>query len=103
MAGTAIGGVKASKTNKEKYGADFYKKIGSMGGKKGTTGGTFGNPAWASKIGQIGGTRSKRGYKLLKVTKEGLHYLDNVTGAVVVFKHDRTLENHKRSAKVQGI
>lgn len=39
MAGTTIGGKAAAKTNKERYGADFYGKIGSIGGKKGTTGG----------------------------------------------------------------
>ncbi len=33
MAGTRAGGAKASQTNKEKYGADFYKNIGAKGGK----------------------------------------------------------------------
>lgn len=39
MAGTKEGGARAAKTNKEKYGEDFYKKIGRKGGKLGTTGG----------------------------------------------------------------
>lgn len=39
MAGTKQGGVNAAATNKAKYGADFYAKIGSKGGKLGTTGG----------------------------------------------------------------
>lgn len=39
MAGSVTGGKRASKTNKERYGEDFYKRIGRMGGKKGTTGG----------------------------------------------------------------
>jgi len=34
MTGTKAGGLKAGKTNKERYGEDFYKKIGAMGGKK---------------------------------------------------------------------
>lgn len=33
MAGTKEGGKAAADTNKEKYGSDFYKKIGSKGGK----------------------------------------------------------------------
>jgi hypothetical protein len=39
MAGTIAGGKAAAATNKSKYGADFYAKIGAIGGKKGTTGG----------------------------------------------------------------
>ena len=39
MAGTKAGGVAAAQTNKEKYGADFYARIGAAGGRKGRTGG----------------------------------------------------------------
>ena len=39
MSGTYAGGKTAAKTNKAKYGANFYKKIGAMGGKNGKTGG----------------------------------------------------------------
>jgi general stress protein YciG len=34
MAGTKNGGIQAAKTNIERHGEDFYKKIGSIGGKK---------------------------------------------------------------------
>lgn len=61
MAGTKIGGARASKTNKERYGKDFYKHIGAIGGKKGTTGGFYADRALASRAGAIGGSRSKRG------------------------------------------
>lgn len=39
MAGNRIGGLKAAATNKAKYGEDFYRIRGSIGGKRGTTGG----------------------------------------------------------------
>lgn len=39
MAGTKIGGKAAAARNKTKYGADFYARIGSLGGKIGRTGG----------------------------------------------------------------
>lgn len=39
MAGTIAGGKAAAATNKERYGVDFYAKIGATGGKRGTTGG----------------------------------------------------------------
>lgn len=39
MSGTREGGLKASKTNKERHGADYYANIGRVGGKNGTTGG----------------------------------------------------------------
>ena len=37
MAGTKIGGLKASKTNKERHGEGFYAKIGAKGGRNGHT------------------------------------------------------------------
>lgn len=49
MAGTVAGGKAAAATNKRIYGADFYAKIGAMGGKKGNTGG------FASKLKCDGG------------------------------------------------
>jgi hypothetical protein len=39
MAGTVTGGKAAAATNKQKYGEDFYGRIGAMGGKAGNTGG----------------------------------------------------------------
>lgn len=36
MAGNTSGGKKASETNKQRYGEDFYKKIGQAGGRAGT-------------------------------------------------------------------
>lgn len=43
MAGSVDGGRQAAITNKSKYGADFYARIGAMGGKLGKTGG-FASP-----------------------------------------------------------
>lgn len=60
MAGTAKGGAKAASTNKTKYGADFYAKIGAMGGKKGHTGGFFANRDLARVAGAKGGRISRR-------------------------------------------
>ena len=61
MAGTKIGGIKASIRNKERHGEDFYKIIGAKGGKKGHTGGFASNPALARLAGKKGGKISKRG------------------------------------------
>lgn len=61
MAGTKEGGKKAAKTNQEKFGKDFYKRIGAMGGKAGNTGGFAANRELASIAGKIGGAISKRG------------------------------------------
>ena len=66
MAGTVEGGRKARKTNYEKYGDDFYKRIGKLGhtggfastevGEDGLTG-----PQRAKLAGAKGGKKSKRG------------------------------------------
>lgn len=61
MPGSRIGGIKAAQTNKAKYGADFYARIGQMGGRAGT-GHAFGHGLVdPSKAGKVGGTISKRG------------------------------------------
>jgi hypothetical protein len=60
MAGTKLGGKAAASTNKTKYGADFYAKIGAMGGKKGRTGGFYANRELARIAGAKGGRISRR-------------------------------------------
>jgi uncharacterized protein len=60
MAGTKAGGKAAAATNKSKYGADFYAKIGAAGGKKGRTGGFFANRELARIAGAKGGRISRR-------------------------------------------
>ena len=60
MAGTKEGGKTAASTNKAKYGADFYARIGAMGGKKGRTGGFFANRELARTAGAKGGRISRR-------------------------------------------
>lgn len=61
MAGTKAGGLKAARTNKEKYGDDFYREMGRKGGKNGHTGGFAANPELARIAGAKGGRISKRG------------------------------------------
>ncbi len=63
MAGTKKGGQAAASTNKNKYGADFYAKIGAMGGKKGKTGGFYADRDRAREAGRKGGRISRRGKK----------------------------------------
>jgi general stress protein YciG len=65
MAGNKIGGHKTRETNYEKYGRDFYKKIGAIGGSRGSadgvTKGFASDVERARRAGQIGGKISKRG------------------------------------------
>lgn len=63
MAGTRAGGIKASITNKQRHGDNFYVTIGRKGGIAPTTkpkGFAF-NSALASIAGRKGGLISKRG------------------------------------------
>lgn len=60
MAGTKPGGLRAAKTNKQRYGANFYETIGQMGGKKSTGGGFAKDPELARRAGRLGGLRSRR-------------------------------------------
>ncbi len=61
MAGTKAGGKSAAAKNKRKYGEDFYKRIGAIGGKKGHTGGFADNRELARIAGAKGGKISRRG------------------------------------------
>lgn len=73
MTGTIDGGKKAAITNSDKYGADFYARVGALGGKAknplkgfGTDKRTLrermmGMPKLAAVAGKKGGTISKRG------------------------------------------
>lgn len=64
MAGTREGALKTAATNKRKYGADYYAKIGAKGGKLGKTGGFAAGDAGRERAriyGAIGGRISRRG------------------------------------------
>lgn len=72
MPGTISGGLKASETNKKKYGEDFYKQIGAKGGRNGNTGGFASQEVGSDGLtgqerarlaGAKGGKNSKRGKK----------------------------------------
>lgn len=64
MSGSKLGGLRAAATNKDKYGDDFYRRIGSIGGKQGHTGGFYVNRELASTAGRIGGRKSRRTKKV---------------------------------------
>lgn len=70
MAGTKAGGAKAAKTNRRKYGPNFYAEIGAKGGRSGNTGGFacekkgedgLTGPERARIVGAKGGKISRRG------------------------------------------
>jgi general stress protein YciG len=63
MPGTKAGGLKVRKTNIEKQGKDFYKRIGQIGGKKPHPETRYFalHPEAAKVAGKKGGKISKRG------------------------------------------
>ena len=61
MAGSKSGGQKAAATNKERYGKDWYARIGVIGGRACVFKGFAMNPELARKAGAKGGKISKRG------------------------------------------
>lgn len=65
MVGTQLGGRKASMTNRQKYGQDFYRRIGAKGGAvKTPTGGFAANRELARSAGAKGGRNSRRTAKV---------------------------------------
>lgn len=63
MSGNREGGKKAAIVNKERHGADYYKRIGALGGSKShpETRPFTKNPELARRAGEKGGRMSKRG------------------------------------------
>lgn len=80
MAGTLEGGKKAAKTNIERYGSDFYKRLGSIGGSRGTTGGFYNDQERARAAGSKGGRRSKKGWKFITENETHMYYMNPKTG-----------------------
>ena len=64
MSGTRIGGLRTKETNIAKYGEDYYKNIGRLGGKASTTGGFAANRELARIAGAKGGRISRRKKKV---------------------------------------
>jgi hypothetical protein len=63
MAGTTRGGRLAAQKNKQRHGADFYARIGRLGGKRGRSGGFAAGPEGRKRAryyGTIGGSLSRR-------------------------------------------
>ena len=75
MAGTKAGAKKAVISIKEKYGEDFYQKIGRKGGQNGHTGGFAYDHELAVRAGTIGGKKSRRGPAKSKRVKIAVEYL----------------------------
>lgn len=67
MAGTKAGGLLAGEQNKKRHGADYYARIGAIGGRagKGLKGFAV-NRELASRAGKLGGQISRRRPKLDK-------------------------------------
>lgn len=89
MPGNRIGGQKAAKKNKELYGEDFFRIIGSKGGKNGHTGGFAANPALAKIAGARGGKKSRRTGKTTGDRKEKEYIWKGGANEKLVFKEEK--------------
>lgn len=74
--GTKEGAKKAVVSIKEKYGEDFFQKIGRKGGQNGHTGGFAYDHELAVRAGAIGGKKSRRGAAKDKRVKIAVECLD---------------------------
>jgi general stress protein YciG len=61
MAGNRESGKQAAQTNIKRYGANYYKQLGKLGGVASTGRGFATIPGLASLAGRLGGSISRRG------------------------------------------
>lgn len=88
MSGTQAGGLKAKRTNTKLYGKNFYREIGALGGRAGTTGGFFANPQLARTAGALGGLHSRRGWKLVTIYEGWLFYKQKDGKKIIAVSED---------------
>lgn len=99
MSGTIKGGKKAAITNKLKHGVNFYKEIGSKGGRNGHTGGFASDVV--GKDGLTGSERAKiAGKKGGKLSKRGKSPRDE-NGNVIHTSAYTTEREHVATYKVE--
>ena len=72
MAGTVEGAMKAAASNMERYGDDFYRRIGQKGGTISRGGGFASSHELAVRAGRKGGTISRRGPSKKTRAKRGM-------------------------------
>lgn len=88
MPGNRIGGLKASATNKARYGKDWYARIGRIGGQNGNTGGFAAEEP--GKDGLTGAQRAKiAGAKGGKISKRGPAKHPHVTDEEMIIVRKR--------------
>lgn len=92
MSGTKTGSEKAVKTVKERYGEGYWKSIGSLGGKRGKTGGFASKKIGedgltgkerASIAGSVGGKKSSRRsvkYYMFRGELQSVQYISEYLG-----------------------
>lgn len=90
MAGTKAGGLKAAQTNKQQFGEDFYKNIGSKGGKNGKgpgyKGGFAADNERAKIAGAKGGSISRRTSKYHKIFEENRNAIEATLKSTATLK-----------------
>ena len=96
MSGNRAGGLKAAKTNKERYGKDFYKIQGAKGGKVSCEKG-FAVMDSVEKVASKAGSISKRVFKFIREVGGLRIYAENKTGKIVVFKYNEVTKKHELS------
>ena len=92
MAGSKTGGKRAAQTIKERYGEDFYQRIGKLSNASWEKNGRMprgfaANPELASLAGRKAGKISKRGHTFMHTEGQYNVYIANDTGKVVKYKH----------------
>ena len=100
MSGTRAGGKRFARKMKDKYGEDYFKQIGSRGGKKSVGGGFTGDSARAIAVGKTGGwpahlvkqakkdkMSAARREQALRWMAEGKRKIDPVTKLLVPVKN----------------
>lgn len=97
MAGSVAGGLKASATNKERHGNDYYKRIGAEGGKaRHPNKGFGGKPELARIAGAKGGSISRRGPAKKKTAQELKAYREDKDAFEEKFNHESYLRRLMR-------
>lgn len=75
-----------NKLGGENEAREYYRNLGSKGGKASGTGGFYESRELAIRAGALGGAKSRRGFKLISETDTERTYKNNLDGSIETVK-----------------
>lgn len=96
MPGTKEGGLKSAITIKQRYGEDYFKRTGKLGGLKSKGGGFQQGDELNKLAGRLGGTKSRKNAKINKpIDEDEIREIKSKIMEYKILKYNKGVRNVK--------